>query len=398
MNEPKYSFNSGIEIVDEALQSITNNLVRTNEPFGLSLTGGWDGRLILSYFLNKNDKFYLYSFGTENSLDIKIPKLISSALNLKYIPIYLDEDFIKHYFYSYGLKTIYYSNGFRNFNVGHYLYAMEKLTNMSNFIITGNCGSNLLKSVSSTGHIYNEYIKLIFDTYDGEKLYARIKHKFLQENPGYLIAEDVWNQFFENLLVISEYHRKEYTQNQNFYAFLLSTIENMYFGSEVSASSHRITNISPFTQLNFLEKIAQTPYFGAHHNYFSKKDKKIRFARSKLYAVLIKRNSPVLSRFITDRGYKIQDLLSNSGMLKILSKRFHNKIIKKTHGHGLIYDHNKFKHDINNYLSSSMNHFNNISINKPIEELNLNNKVDQNYFSLLVWKNLLDGNIWFNEK
>ncbi len=149
-SQGRLNFNNSIDLLDEVLNRTIKRYCSGNNQIGLSLTGGWDGRLLLSYALKylSPDQLLLYSHGILESPDVNLPMVTSKKLGLNYVPILLDDPEYLNDQLQWAENTVKYSDGIRRVSRLHYLYNMAILNKRYgiNKIISGNGGSNLLKS------------------------------------------------------------------------------------------------------------------------------------------------------------------------------------------------------------------------------------------------------------
>ncbi|MCK4951690.1 MAG: hypothetical protein KAS48_07715 [Gammaproteobacteria bacterium] len=318
----KYSRDESIDLIDDALRRIIHKYISGRRNFGLSLTGGWDGRLILSYLKDvPKDRFFLYSFGGLGSADTEIPKNICADLGYEYKPFILDENYLKTEFCKYADETILRSYGMRSYLRAHYLYSMAMIQDKTDLVLSGNCGSNLLKNVNSTGSVVSNSLYQVFNSGFSKDVIGGIFDSF-QGSDFMRLDDNDKERFVDTISNLKP--DSGLTLNQQFYEFLLSIIERKYFGAEIASYPGGLTNQSPFIDYEFVSTIAQTPYFGAHYEFFGRKISD-RWTLAKLYAALIKKNHPRLADYETDRGFSLAELASWTYLPKIVYKRFFTK-------------------------------------------------------------------------
>lgn len=92
LHEDAVCGHDAVDMIDDAFNRAVKRYAAQVDNTALSLTGGWDGRLILAYMLKHMapEQIQLYSFGTSNSPDVEIPQQISKAMSLRYKPFILD--------------------------------------------------------------------------------------------------------------------------------------------------------------------------------------------------------------------------------------------------------------------------------------------------------------------
>ena len=308
--EKPLGFRKSVELLDQTLDSVIKRLVQKNDKIGVSLTGGWDGRLLLSYALKYIDKekVTLYSFGAEGIPDVTIPQAISKKLGFNYYPIHLDNEYMKNKYLKYAANTVYFSDSLRSLKRAHYLYAMDFLSKKVSVILTGIAGSNLLKSTSYTpSNVFNKYVLNLIES-DNREQELRKQLSYVHDTFGDLFASVTADDFIEsfnlndlnNILAIEN-------PNERFCTYLISNIERNYFGAELASYKHLVSNYSPFLDYEFIKALLNTSFFGGYtdsNKYIST------YNNTMLYAKLINRNNSELAAEPTDRGFSMAQMVN----------------------------------------------------------------------------------------
>jgi hypothetical protein len=306
--EKPLGFRKSVNLLDETLDKVIKRQVQNQDKIGVSLTGGWDGRLLLAYALKHIDKekVTLYSFGVKEAPDVIIPLEVSKKLGFNYHPIYLDSNYLKNDYLTYAAKTVLYSDSLRSIKRAHYLYAMDYLGQHLDVILTGVAGSNLLKSTSyAPCNVFNKFVLNLIKA-DDRKLELKNQLDYVHNTFGNLFKDVQLDDFVESfnlddlnsILAIKN-------PNERFCTFLISNIERKYFGAEMASYKHLVTNYSPFLDYDFISALVKTSFFGGYNDgkkYIST------FNNSMLYAKLITRNSPELAAEPTDRGFSMEQM------------------------------------------------------------------------------------------
>lgn len=306
ITDKPFNVKKSTDFLDDALNSVIKKFCSINNKIALSLTGGWDGRLILAYALKykEKDDIILYSFGKENSPDVTIPAEISAKYNLKFLPVYLDNNYLNQKFADYAGRTILNSDSYRSFKRTHYLYAMDILKDYTPFVVTGIGGSNLLKSTAFTPS--NVFNKLVLDLINTDDLQKEIESQYSLIKKRYSFIGNFSVNDFVDSFDIREY--KDLYDIKNFSArfctYLVSNIERKYFGAEVSTYRHLIYNYSPFLDYEFLQKLFKTSFFGRYDSIKVLPS----FRNAMLYSKLISRNNNFLAKEKTDRNIDLNNL------------------------------------------------------------------------------------------
>ncbi len=142
------------EIVYERLKNTFRHILPryfdAKEPIGMSLTGGLDTRMIMANMNNQPGKLPCYTFGGmyRDSFDVKVARKVADACHQSHCVLHLSKEFLSD-FPSYAEKTIYISDGSLDVCGSPELYMNRLAREISPIRMTGNYGSELLRSISS---------------------------------------------------------------------------------------------------------------------------------------------------------------------------------------------------------------------------------------------------------
>jgi hypothetical protein len=314
-----------LDFIDDALKhALDKPFSRNDAAIGATLTGGWDGRLVLSYMLPKyRERLRVFSFGAVSSPDIVIPSEIARMEEFSYTPFILDQDYINDSFLDSAFKTIQYSNGMRNYRRSHYIYAAQQLVSISEIFVSGNFGDEMLKfaKVFPSEVITKELISLVESgftmrpqlTHGGNSPFSNIQY-----NSG--IKEELNVRLDQLEKEVAGYA----TISEKFHYLKLTRIAGKYFGTEINSYNDFICNFSPFLDFDFISAFSQTSFSGIYYK-FNGNNLKHKEMSSLLYAELIKRNNRNLLHYKTDRGFSIADMAHPIGKLAVLYKKKFSK-------------------------------------------------------------------------
>jgi len=289
------------------------------EEFALSFTGGFDGRTLLAVSKYYKKNFFTYSFGSKTSKDLIIPMHQSKLLGIKFIPIYLNDEYINNFSYSAGKQMIELSDGQSSFGRAHYCYAADRLKDHVNKVITGNFGSELFRAMHNPGVMISQSLISFF------------KSKFIEEWIKQLKSTTVWkllqrnglhgeiSSIADSLAKFKKYNTFE-NPNKTFYVFVLNEVFRKYFGAEIYMQRNFLNNRTPFLDFEFIQALFKTYYCGLQSDFFTHNPIK-RFKGQLLYAHIIKKAFPDLLKLKTIKNYKPKDLLTVSGKLVLLKNK-----------------------------------------------------------------------------
>lgn len=314
--------------LQDAAQSLIHHSKKyfPDDRFAISFTGGFDGRTLLSTAKHYHKNFFSYSFGTKLSDDLTLPMEQSKQLNIEFMPIYLEDDYVFNDSLNCGRDLIMLAEGYAAFARAHYVFAAKLLAAKIHYIITGNFGSELLRALHNPGVVLSKELIDIFSS-DKEKEISSIvnqsaKLQFVHKNSFKPEIESLTQELIEYKVRV-----KNFTKNEAFYNFVLCEVFRKYFGPEIVMQSNFLVNRSPFLDYNFIKELFKTYYAGVYSEYFTHNPVK-RYKGQLLYAEIIKKTSPALLNFKTIRGYSPKALLSNFGKVSLVVNHL-NKTIKK---------------------------------------------------------------------
>ena len=314
-------FQQGVELVDEYLDKAVKRICDKIGNCSISLTGGWDGRLVLAYMLQymAREEILAYSFGTKDSPDVSIPAKLSSSFGLNYSPFILDEAYLSTAYLDSARATAIYSDGYRGVRKAHYHHAMQQLSRFSPAVVTGICGSNILKGVAtSPSVVFNERVLDLMSSSDFEMTLEK-HYQDLKKAP-HTFATVRFTEFYESvmsgilpdILSISDY-------TERFSTFVMAFTERKYFGPELSSYRHLTVNFSPFIDHDFIKSVAKTIFYNG-----SKKSSSIfsNWQNSMLYARLTTAKSRELANFMSDKGVSLTELLNPIRYPAVMIKQY----------------------------------------------------------------------------
>lgn len=274
------------------------------EPFSISFTGGFDSRTIVAAAKNAGANFQTYSFGKPSSSDIYFPIRQSEALGIPYTPIYLDEEYLHKHSLAAAYTFIQESDYNGNFGRPHYTHAAQKLAQSSNFILTGNFGSELFRALHEPGVMISQSLIDVFtaedDSWKDKLVQATNKwdNKYFKKELDELISQ------IETYLAVS----KGLSLNHRFYRFVINDLFRKYFGPELQMQSQYLNNRTPYLSLPWLIGLNQTIWSGVHARLFEKKINK-RMKGQIFYSSFLKGVSKEMYHMQTNKSYAAADVL-----------------------------------------------------------------------------------------
>jgi asparagine synthase (glutamine-hydrolysing) len=315
------------EIRDLFLESALKYL--PEKPYITSLTGGFDGRTLVSAGLFHKREFSCYAFGESSSMDSVIAAELAKIAEIQFLNIALDDDYAKSQSLGCGLEFIQNASGTATFARAHYLHAIKQLAGKTEYIITGNFGSEIFRAAHNPGVVFAPNLYHLFNASSPEKAFPVIENSTEFASLNKAAYKKEWRHLKEDFLMLPCFHPdyKMLTQNQKFYVFVFEEVFRKYFGAEMVNQFRYLSNRTPFLDLNFIKAIFNTELAGIHSGFFEHNPLK-RYKGQVLYAHIIQKAFPQFGRMMTDKGYRPDDLISFSGKLNII-RGYMRKIIQK---------------------------------------------------------------------
>lgn len=318
---PENTSRDGLHELAELFQAETR-LFFPDSPFGISLTGGFDGRTLVAAARKEHRDFFTYSFGRPDSTDVTLPASQAASLKVPYFPILLDEQYIGQHSYDSAQAFMRLTDYNGNFGRPHYHYAAEQLSAKTGHILTGNFGSELFRALHIPGVMMSECLIRIFASQDNSW-----KDFLIQASEGW--DKDFFRAESEELIAdIERYVEKMngWEANHKFYHFVFNEIFRKYFGPELVMQSHYLNNRTPYLNLHFFGQLNRTIWSGVHSRIFEKAKSK-RMKGQMFYATFIKQSEPTLYKMNTNKGYSPADVIEPGRLPLLLLKVLAHKYI-----------------------------------------------------------------------
>lgn len=273
-------------------------------PFGISLTGGFDGRTLVAAARKAGRSFSTYSFGRPESTDISFPAQQAPKLNIPYQPIYLDENYLKDL--SLGAADDFMSLSEYNGNLGrpHYAYAARELSKEVDFILTGNFGSELFRALHNPGVMISQSLIDVFGAKD-DSWKDRLKASTEQWDAHYF--SEALDELVEEMDQYLQ-ARKNMDPNHRFYQFVYNDLFRKYFGPELQMQSHFFNNRTPYLSLHLMQALNRTIWSGVHARLFEQQKSK-RMKGQMFYSAFIRYADKKMYHMTTNKAYTPADVL-----------------------------------------------------------------------------------------
>jgi len=276
-----------------------------------SLTGGFDGRSIVSSLLKEGRDFSTYSFGKKGGENTKVPMQINSKIKVNYKPIYLDGEYEKMYA-KHAREAVLFSDGLSFHERANYTYAFNKLSEETNYVLTGLIAGEILRPIHLKTDYINETYYRVF--YNLEEL--DIENDLAKKGLSGFINSEFIERNKKSIQKKIANRQKEIKQNKSgknaylyYYYDLIQLGFRRFYGSEMHLERFYCTSQTPFFDFDILDYILNTKYKILFNNAF--KDGLIyRWKGQKIYSQIFNLNYSEIGNIPVDRGYKPKHLLN----------------------------------------------------------------------------------------
>ncbi len=342
-------------------------------PFDIAFTGGFDGRVLVSCATHHNKKHSTFSFGRPKDDDVSIPKRNAEALNIPYQ--YFDLGSPNYYEESYYENAIEFaSKGYKGngFLYSHFLYSTKKISQQSQYLLSGVVGSELFRALHTTGAVTSEALVDIFKTTDDLELIKKIRNnKALKVLKKEEFAYEL-DELISELIIYKRALPMNLPLNQRFYLFVFEETFRKFFGQWIVTQQKHIKVRTPFLDFKFIQALLKTKYAGANNDFFTNNPIK-RIKGQYIYADIIKKTNTLIYRQTTGKGYRPKDvrnfLYNYKILLPFLTKRL-KRNVKKTNldNLGIISGVKANQEKIRSIISKAL-FFDEVRLNNMLREL-----------------------------
>ncbi|MFW5720826.1 MAG: hypothetical protein ACOCWW_00405 [Bacteroidota bacterium] len=296
------------KFVDLFNQNIKQRTTVVDKPL-VTLTGGFDGRAVVSSLLKYKIDFYSYSFGAEEGENTSIPERVSRAAGIKYQPVYLNNNYKNQYPF-YAAQAITLSDGMSCFERANYNYVFDKLNYQSPVLLSGLIGGEVLGVLFSKTDYFNEEYYNCFLGNKQFNLNSILKNKQLSEflNISDSEHEELLNRIATRQDILNKLSSQYGTKMLYMYDLITMGFRRFY-GTQMHQERYQFENLLPFFDLDILEYLFTTD-FKQRYKYSFTKQKHYKFINRKPQASIIQQNSPLLANIPVDRGFKPKHLLN----------------------------------------------------------------------------------------
>lgn len=321
----------------ESLNQSKNKLVKTfiesikgffpEKKSCITLTGGLDGRTIVSAALHAKKEFFTYSYGGADDNDIRIPKNISGITGIPHKTLIIDETFVKSNFWEHGKEFNRRSFGLGNISRAHYSYAAKNIFQGTDYLISGNFGSEIMRSMKAPGVMTSEMLFFIFQNPDKKTLVDKVKNYSSVKYFNKELLNGLAEKLSDTIISYLDSLPKGLSDNQKFYIYLFEQVFPKYFGPEIMSQREFVRHRAPFLSFRFITELLKTKGAGANSAFMETNPIK-RYGGQSLYGYIMQQCDRRLLHIDLDKGYKPAYFIQATGKLKILFKYYLKKFKK----------------------------------------------------------------------
>ncbi len=318
------------ESTEELMNEAINETVLSESQPVLTLTGGFDSRLLFALLRSKTDQFSTITWGAAKNDQTSKAKAIAKAFKINHQEIELGENFrnevprFLEYILENGSETPFITD------IPQFIYMCEQLKDGTD-LICGFMGSEIVRGPSYSSQVTltkfaaeiglaksKEEIKNIILEFNNRFPY--ISSEFIERN---------MDQLIEEYSVYSKINLSSNLKNANIFKYLFYEKFRKIYGPIICYHHNlKVNLINPYMDFRFIMKTLSenkaltemTPYEnGSLNNFYS----------YRFYAKEIKKIFPALMHTKMDRGYKLKDLISPLGIMKLIPYQVYRKFKKK---------------------------------------------------------------------
>lgn len=314
----------GVDKISDSL-ALSNQLSlgKSNHKTFLTLTGGYDSRLLLSLLLSENADFETLTWGIKGNLQTEVAKELSKNFNLIHHEIELGNDFtvkIPQYIRQIFEKT---PDSPFILDMPQFIYYSDLIAEKYGAvdIVTGFMGSELLRGPSYSSEVLlTKFVADLYRTKDDEQLKKLILDKLI--NSKLFKTEFVYdniNSLAERYVLYSSVGYENLNSDGQV-DYLLKEKYGKLYGQIIRLHNDSINLINPYLNAHFVSNQTSRKFNNKTLYYNSKL---LNFLSYRYYAQLINEIYPELLETKVDKGgFKLKDLLTIMGIVKIFYHKY----------------------------------------------------------------------------
>jgi hypothetical protein len=320
---------NNVELSKSSFEYLTESINQSINPehkVTLTLTGGYDSRILFGSLLKSKINFDTITWSKEESSQVSIARDVSEKYGIAHSTLYLDDNFdqkIDDY-----LEEIIQCDSELSFitDVPPFIHLCKNLEKNQN-LISGFMGSEIIRGPSYSSEVTLTKFAASIQLCESKQ---EIKQKVLDFQNEYKVISDEFllenlDAIVENYTIYSRIGLDSELKNLNIFKYLFREKYPKIFGHIIKLhQSNGINTINPYLDFKFIVSSLRynlalnkmNPY---ENNWYQN------FVLYRFYANMLKENYPSLLKTKLDRGYHLIDLITVTGWIKIVPYQFYRK-------------------------------------------------------------------------
>ncbi|PIU28234.1 MAG: hypothetical protein COT09_05680 [Candidatus Hydromicrobium americanum] len=289
----------GLKQSGEVFNKIVGDLTKEESKVGLTLSAGYDSRVILSAL--KSSQIRALTFGKRTDREVIVASKLAKLVGCKHLIQEFEENFtdrIMDFLY----QTVRITDGLCNITHSWLLYVFNLQREFINPCFVGFGGSELIRGLQNTALSFSPNSKKLL-------LSCNLQLATNIQYLGFFSPELLKNANDERFTT----HDSRFTIRERALFFTLEEIMRKYYGADIALMESQVQVRIPYMDYDFLKFILRTPFSILHTAPFSRNPFE-RLKGQKLSASIIKYNEPKLLEVPTDRGYLPRWNISSFGL------------------------------------------------------------------------------------
>jgi hypothetical protein len=324
---------NNVELTKSSFEYLTeciNQSIIPEHKVTLTLTGGYDSRILFASLLKSHTNFDTITWSKEESSQVSIARDVAEKYGIVHNTLYLDYDFDQR-IHNY-LEEILQSESELPFitDVPPFIHLCKNLEKNQN-LISGFMGSEIIRGPSYSSEVTLTKFAASIQLCESKQ---EIKQKLLDFQNEFKVISDEFllknlDEIIENYTIYSRIGLDSKLKNLNIFKYLFREKYPKIFGHIIKLhQSNGINTINPYLDFKFI--VSSLRYnmalnkMNPYENYWYQN-----FVLYRFYAKMLKENYPSLLRTKLDRGYHLIDLITVTGWMKIVPYQFYRKWKKR---------------------------------------------------------------------
>lgn len=289
-----------LDYVVRAWNSLVHNILETGKESYLTLTGGFDSRLILAAMLNKTKNIEATTFGNKNSRDAVVAKNIANKMNIRHKIILPDRE-IQKFFIQTADKGLQQNNTLldpvRVFRLGGIIKEYHDID-----LFLGYAGSEIIRGIYPDGLMISNFVLTMLEAPRKGLSLKKCINDYLKNN--YVSVDEEVSQ------ELTEYIEQKFV-HYDLLSHLFEVMVPLHFGSDINyLQKNKIQPMTPYLHLSFLMALEKTNNIFLLRNGRKLKDSHFqRIDNPDIYVRMLNRLSPQLASMNFTKGYSAKDYI-----------------------------------------------------------------------------------------